>query len=165
MRNIYVAFLTACLLVINLSSVRGEPAMISEGKTVTFHYTLTVDGQKADSSEGKDPLEYVHGQHMIVEGLESQLTGLKAGDEKTVIVAAADGYGLEDPNLLIEVPKANLGPDIDPAVGMVLQMPTEAGRPIPGIITEVKDQSIIVNFNHPLAGKELTFAIKIVDVK
>ena len=165
MRNLFVALLTAGLLVVNLPAAKGESIVIADGKTVTFHYALTVDGKTADSSEGKDPLEYVHGQHMIVEGLESQLAGLKAGDEKNVVVPAADGYGLEDPNLFIEVPRENLGADIEPAVGMILQMPTETGQPIPGVVTEVKEKSIIVNFNHPLAGKDLTFNIKIVDVK
>ena len=138
--------------------------MIGEGSKVKMHYTLTVAGEFADSSEGKDPLEYTQGQKMIIPGLESQLEGLTTGTEKKVIVMPEDGYGQVNPKLIVEIPTANLGTEITPQLGMVLQMTTPDGQNVPGVITEVKDDTVVINFNHPLAGQVLQFDIKIVEV-
>ena len=139
--------------------------MISEGKTVKFDYILTVENQVVDSSEGREPLEYNHGQNMIIPGLESQMEGLIVGDKKKIIVGPEDAYGVVNQEAIIEVPIARLGAEAKPQVGMTLQMRTEQGPPVTGKIVEVKETSVIIDFNHPLAGKELQFDIEIVDVK
>ena len=148
-----------------MGKVYAEDLMIAPNTTVDVDYTLTVDGQVVDTSEGKAPLQYTQGAGMIIPGLERQLEGLKIGDERDLNVPAAEAYGPVNPTLMIEVPKANLDSGIDPKVGMVLQMQQENGQMVPGTITEVKDQSIVLDFNHPLAGKDLTFKVKVVDIK
>jgi FKBP-type peptidyl-prolyl cis-trans isomerase SlyD len=143
----------------------GEDKMIEQGKTVKLDYTLYVDGQSVDSSQGGQPLEYVHGNKMIIPGLESQLEGLKEGDAKTVTVAPTEAYGEIDPNAVMEVPRTMLAPDITPEVGMVLQVPSKEGRTFNASIEEIKEDALVLNFNHPLAGKELKFDVKVVEVK
>jgi len=144
---------------------RGEEMAIKDGSKVFFDYTLTVDGEVVDSSEGREPLEYTQGQNQIVTGLEKALLGLKAGDEKTVTVSPEEGYGLIDPEALREVPKSSLPPELEPQVGMILGMQGPSGRPLPVKVSEIKEESVIMDFNHPLAGKELNFKVKVVSVE
>lgn len=160
-----ILLLICALIVSNVLPAKGESMAITEGSKVKIHYKLTVDGEVADTSEGKDPLEYTHGQNMIIPGLETQLQGLKAGDTKSVIVAPEDGYGVVNPQAIVEVPKDKLPPEVEPQVGMVLQMQSPEGQPFPGVIQEIKTEVIVINFNHPLAGKELNFQIEIIDVR
>ncbi len=153
------------LTVTSTAGVWAADKVITKGKSVAFDYTLTVDGQVIDSSSGKQPLQYVHGSGAIIPGLEKQLEGLKVGDEKSVTVAPQDGYGMLDPNGFREVPKTNLPPNVTPKAGMVLEMKSSQGQTFPAMIAEVKAESVVLNFNHPLAGKELHFLVKIVDIK
>ena len=155
------------LLMILCAPVHAEegPDMISEGKTVQFDYTLTVDGQVADTSEGKTPLEYVHGSQMIIPGLEKQLEGLKVNDEKTVTVPAEDAYGPVDPRAIIEIPKEQFPEDFNFQKGVPIQLELQNGQPLVGVVEEVKESTVVVNFNHPLAGQDLVFKVKIVSIK
>ncbi len=161
-RFIWVICFVLCL---NVTQAKGENLMVSDGKTVKFHYTLTVEGEVADTSEGKEPLEYVHGSQMIIPGLEKQLAGMKEGEEKSVTVSAEEAYGPVDPRAVIEIPKTKLPPDMNPEKGMQVQLQTETGQPVIGMIEEVQENSVIVNFNHPLAGQDLLFEVKIVSIK
>ena len=142
------------LLLMASTPVWGAEDMIKEGSSVKFDYTLYVEGEVADTSEGKEPLQYTHGTGMIIPGLEAQLDGLKAGDEKKVIVAPEDAYGVVNPQAIVEIPKSNLGEGLDPTVGMVLQMQTKDGQTLNGVVNEIKEEALVMNFNHPLAGKE-----------
>ncbi|MFH1504373.1 MAG: peptidylprolyl isomerase [Candidatus Omnitrophota bacterium] len=142
----------------------GGDAVIEKGSKVLFEYTLTVDGEVVDSSKGRDPLEYVHGSGQIIPGLSKELEGMKAGDEKTVIVAAEDGYGLVNTEAFQEVPKTNLPQDIELKAGMNLQMQAAQGQIIPVKIKEVKEDSVMLDLNHPLAGKILTFEVRIISI-
>ncbi len=139
--------------------------IIAKDKVVKFDYTLTVEGNVVDTSEGKEPRQYTHGQNMVIPGLEKQMEGLKVGDERTLVVPPAEAYGVVNSEMILEVEKAKLDPAIKPEKGMVIQMQPPDGQPIPGIVEEVKDTGVVVNFNHPLAGKELSFKIKIVEIK
>ena len=139
--------------------------MIEKGKTVSIDYVLTVDGKEIDSSKGKEPLTYVQGEGNIISGLEKELEGLTAGTTKEVVVAPEDGYGLIKPEAFREMPKANLPSNIQPQAGMVLTAKTPEGQTIPIVIAEVRDTTIVVDFNHPLAGKKLHFDVTIVDIK
>lgn len=165
MRKLFLSLPVFFAVLLSLNLAVAADDIIAEGKTVKFDYVLTVDGEVVDSSEGKEPLEYTQGQNMIIPGLENALVGLKTGDKKTVIVAPEDAYGPVDERGVIEVPKENLGPDIDPQVGMVLQMTGAAGEAFPGKIVDVKEEVVIIDFNHPLAGKELKFDVEITEVK
>jgi len=165
MRDIILIVLAAMVVLFNASLVKGEPAMISDGKIVKFNYVLTVENQVVDSSQGKEPLQYTHGQKMIIPGLESKLAGLQAGDKKIVVVGPEDAYGVINQEAILEVPTDKLGANVEPQVGMMLQLTGPQGQPIPGKIIEVREASVIIDFNHPLAGKELQFEVEIIDVK
>jgi FKBP-type peptidyl-prolyl cis-trans isomerase 2 len=165
MKRYVLSLAVVLFLFCNINQAMGRKIVIEDGKTVKFHYTLTVKGEVADTSQGKEPLEYVQGKQMIIPGLESQLAGMKAGDKKRIVVGPEDAYGPIDPKAFVEMPKTNLEPGLDAQPGMVLQIPTKSGQPLTGMITEIKDETFILNFNHPLAGQELTFEVDIVDVK
>ncbi len=138
---------------------------ISDKKTVKLHYKGTLDnGEVFDSSEGKDPLEFVYGLGMIIPGLEEGISGLKVGDKKEVKISTEKAYGPRMEQAMQEVPKTQMPQDVELKVGMQLAAQGPQGV-IPVVISEIKDDSIVVDFNHPLAGKDLTFNVEIVDVK
>ena len=144
---------------------RGNAMTVGKGKAVSFDYALTVDGEVIDSSKGKEPLKYVHGQGQIIPGLSKQLEGLRAGDERSVRVKPEEGYGEVNPDAFREIAKTQLPPDAEPEVGMLLQVKTPQGGIMPVKITEIRKDSVIIDFNHPLAGKTLDFKVKIVTVQ
>ena len=164
MQKLWGVFSMVCLTFVLVTTAKGATMTITDGKTVKIDYTLTVDGKVADTSKGKKPLEYVQGKHMIIPGLESQLKGLKVGDTKHVVVSPEDGYGKVNPKLVVQIPKKNLNSNTEPQVGMVLEMTTPDGQKVPGVIKAVDGDTLTVDFNHPLAGKELDFDIKVVDI-
>lgn len=143
----------------------GEEDMIEKGKKVQIDYTLTVDGNVVDTSKGKQPLEYTHGQGMLIPGLETELVGMKAGETKEVVVAAEKGYGEVVKDAFREVPRAQFPANITPEEGLRLSMQSPEGQQIPVTIAEVKEDAIVLDFNHPLAGKELHFDVSVVDVE
>lgn len=143
----------------------ADSPAIADKMDVGMDYTLTVDGKVVDSSEGREPLHYVHGSGQIIPGLEQALTGLKAGDSKEVTVAPEQGYGTADPSAIVEVPKTQLPPNVTPAVGMALRGQTPEGEGFAATIKEIKADSVVLDLNHPLAGKTLHFKVKITDVK
>lgn len=143
----------------------GKVLTIQKGKEVSFDYTLTVDGQIFDSSQDKEPLTYVHGDGNIIPGLAKQLEGMKAGDKKDIVVNSEEAYGEVNPNAFHEIPKSQLPSSIEPRIGMTLQANAPDGRSQFARIAEIKDDSIVVDMNHPLAGKKLNFQIEIVSVK
>ena len=144
---------------------KGDGMVISAGKKVSFNYTLTVDGEKVDSSDNTGPLTYTHGSGQIIKGLETELEGMKAGEKKQVTVSPQNGYGEVNPEAFKEIPKTQLPPDMAPAVGQVLTVTTQDGQSFPVIISEVKDEAVVLNLNHPLAGKELHFDVAVVSVE
>lgn len=142
-----------------------EVITIQKGKEVSFDYTLTVDGQIIDSSQDKEPLTYVHGEGRIIPGLARQMEGMKVGDEKDILVNPEEAYGEVNPNAFQEVPKSKLPANIEPRVGMALQANASDGRSQLVRIAEVKDDSVVIDMNHPLAGKKLNFHIEVVSIK
>ena len=138
---------------------------IQDGAIVTIEYTLTDDtGAVIDSSAGKEPMTYIHGAGQIVPGLERGLNGLKIGDQKKVQVRPEDGYGLPDENAFREIPKEQIPPDAQ-KVGAMLMTKSPDGRMIPIRVHEVTGATVIVDFNHPLAGKTLNFEVTVKDIK
>lgn len=137
--------------------------MIAEGKTIQFHYTLTVDSKVVDSSAGAAPMTYLHGGGEIIPGLESQLVGLKVGDKKEVVVAAADGYGVHNPEAVQTVPKS-LFTELDGLeVGRIVDGEAD-GQPFQATVLSIAADTVELDFNHPFAGKELHFSIEIVAI-
>jgi FKBP-type peptidyl-prolyl cis-trans isomerase 2 len=162
-RMLSVMVLMGLLFLLN-SNVKGEPVMIADGKKVQFDYTLTVDGAVVDTSEGRTPLEYVQGEGHIIQGLEKQMVGLVVGDSRTLSVSASEAYGEINPEAMREIPRAQFPENITPEVGQQLGMTTPEGQTIPVKIAAFTDETITIDFNHPLAGKDLTFDVTIVSI-
>ena len=165
MKFLTILLSLSLLVMVNGVTAEGGNAMIDDGKTVKFDYTLTVEGQIVDTSEGKEPLGYVQGSGTIIPGLEKQMVGLKPGDSKKITVVSKDAYGDINPELFQEVPKTIFPPDLEIKPGMMVPLQNNDGKPIPAIVTEIKEETVVFNFNHPLAGKDLLFDVKVVEVK
>ena len=133
-----------------------NPAVVADDVVVSLDYTLTVDAEVVDSSEGSDPIEFLQGHGQIITGLEQALYGMKIGDEKMVVVKPSEGYGEVDEDAFIDVPRSEFPSDIPAQVGVAIQMQDEHGEVLDARIFEVSKDVITLDFNHPLAGKELT---------
>ena len=167
MRRISVIVLFSALLFVaaGMAQAKGAAMTIHNGSKVSFDYTLTVDGKVVDTSQGRGPLEYTQGQGQIIPGLAKELEGLKAGDKKTVVVAPEDAYGPVNPQAFQEVDKSVLKGDQEVKPGMILQVSTPQGQVFPARVAEVKEKTMVLDLNHPLAGKTLMFDVTIVSVK
>lgn len=139
--------------------------VVAEGKQVSFEYTLTLgDGSEGGSNVGQEPLVYMHGKGQIVPGLEKELVGLKAGDTKQVKVTPKDGYGEVDPKRSQQVPIDKI-PEQARKVGAQLRGAGPEGQSMFATVTAVDDKSVTIDLNHPLAGKDLTFDVRILKVE
>jgi len=137
---------------------------VQDNMDISLEYTLTIDGKVVDSTDGREPLHYIHGTHQIIPGLERALAGMKVGESKSATVSPEDGYGKVDPAAIIEVPKTQLPSDVKPAVGMVLRGMNPNGQSFRAKVNEVKTESVVLDLNHPFAGKTLNFQVKVVGV-
>jgi len=145
-------------------SAKGDK-VVKDGSLVSLQYTLTgEDGKTIESNKGKEPLKYTQGQHQIVAGLEREVAGMKVGGEKHVKVKPEDGYGPVNPNLFQEVPKEKVPPE-GLKVGAILSARGPQGQVVPVRIREIKDKTVVVDLNHPMAGKTLVFDVKVLDVQ
>lgn len=135
------------------------------GDTVRIHYTGTLDdGTQFDSSDGRDPLEFALGGGQVIPGFDSAVDGMAVGDSKSVTISPEQAYGERHEQLVQQVPKSALPEDMEPAIGMHLQSQGPDGQVMNLAVTEVEDESITVDANHPLAGQALTFAIELVEI-
>lgn len=135
------------------------------GDTVKVHYKGTLeDGSVFDTSEGRDPLEFTVGQGQLIPGFENAVLELTQGNSKTVTIPSGEAYGEKRDDLIISVPKKDLPDDVDPQVGMQLQVNQPDGKAIPVKITKVEEEAIEIDANHPLAGEDLTFEIELVEI-
>lgn len=140
--------------------------LIADDMVVSIDYTLTLDdGQVIDSSEGREPLVYLHGRGQIIPGLEKELVGMAVGDAKKVSVLPAEGYGEVDPNATQMVEHSIFPDDLDLKPGVRLQMATPEGHPLEAEVVELKEEGVVLDFNHPLAGETLHFDISIKDLR
>lgn len=138
---------------------------VKPGDTVRIHYTGTLsDGQTFDSSEGRDPLEFTVGSGQIIPGLDSALPGMSVGEKKIVDVPSEDAYGPLDPAARQSVPRADIPDEIPLDLGTQLQVQTPQGQVMPVTVVEVTEETVVLDANHPLAGKDLTFAIELVEI-
>jgi FKBP-type peptidyl-prolyl cis-trans isomerase SlyD len=165
------AFLAAVGLIVSgalagwAEDKKGGANVAANGKQVSLEYTLTLeDKSKIDSNVGKDPLVFTIGSHEVIPGLEKQLVGMKAGDSKHIEVAPEDGYGPVDPQRKQEVEKTKI-PEEARKVGAKLTGQTPDGRMVFAQVAEVKDNTVILDLNHPLAGKKLFFDVKMLKVE
>lgn len=140
-------------------------AEVKSGDTVQIHYTGTLqDGTTFDSSEGRDPLEFVVGSGQIIPGLDSALPGMNEGERKTVKVDSAEAYGPVNPEMQQSVPREGIPADIPLEPGTQLQMQTPDGQAMPVTVVSVDEASVTLDANHPLAGKDLQFDIEVVKI-
>ena len=140
--------------------------MIKQHSVVTMHYELKdAEGEVLDSSAGQEPLTYLHGAGNIIVGLEEELLGKTVGDDVLAVIAPEKGYGEPVEALIQTVPKEAFGEELDKIeVGMRFQAETEQG-PVPVVVTEMDAETVTVDGNHPLAGKELHFNVNIAEVR
>jgi len=139
---------------------------IDDKSVVSIHYKLTNDkGDVLDSSEGKDPLVYMHGTNSLIDGLEKELKGKNAGDKMDVTVQPEEGYGVVNPDLVKEVPHSAFKGVDDIQPGMQFEATSPEGHLQLITIEEIKEESIRVNANHPLAGEVLHFNVSVEEVR
>jgi peptidylprolyl isomerase len=135
------------------------------GDTVKVHYTGKLnDGSVFDSSENREPLEFQLGSGQLIPGFEKAVNGMTVGDSTTVTIPANEAYGDVNEELILSVEKDRLPADIQPEVGLQLQVQQPDGQPVPVVISDVTDGIVKLDANHPLAGKDLTFHIEVVEI-
>jgi FKBP-type peptidyl-prolyl cis-trans isomerase 2 len=138
---------------------------VKENNTVKVHYTgKLTDGQIFDSSEGKEPLAFTLGEGRLIPGFENGLLEMKLNEKKTINIPKEDAYGDPREDLIIEVSKSELPQEMTPEVGMGLVSKTPEGQEMNLLIVEVKDETVVLDGNHPLAGKELIFDLEVVEI-
>lgn len=143
----------------------AKPTKIENDVVVVMDYSLTVDGEVVDSSKENGPIAFLQGHGNIIAGLERALEGLKIGDSKKVTVSPADGYGEMDPESFVDVPRAEFPAEIPLEIGTEIQVAMDDGSEDIAIISDIKSDSIQLDFNHPLAGKTLTYEGAIIAVR
>jgi len=134
---------------------------VQEDVVVTLDYTLEVNGQEVDSG----PIQFIQGHGNIIPGLETEIEGMKLGDEKEILVKAKDAYGEYDSDLEFDVSRTSFPADFEIKLGQPMRIQDEAGRIFTGIAIAITDDSVRLNLNHPLAGKDLQFKISVKDLR
>ncbi len=137
-----------------------------DGDKVKVHYTGKLkDGTVFDSSvEREQPLEFTLGKGEVIAGFETAVTGMEVGDTKSTDIPASNAYGERRDDMVFEVPNNNIPENISPQVGQQLAVKQNDGSSMPVTVTEIKDESIVIDANHPLAGKDLVFDIELVEI-
>jgi len=138
---------------------------VQDGQVVTLEYTLRIDGEIMGTTEGGEPIEFIQGTGNIIPGLESELYGMEVGESKDVHVEPEEGYGLVDDDAYVEVPREQFPSNMTVKVGVPIQVQDQNGNPMQAVIDQVGDESVRLNFNHPLAGKELDFSVLVAGVR
>jgi peptidylprolyl isomerase len=140
-------------------------AEVKSGDTVKVHYTgKLTSGEQFDSSAGREPLEFTVGAGQMIKGFDAAMPGMNVGEKKTINIPAIDAYGEKDPAALIEFPIANVPEDMKLEPGMQLTLSDQNGNPFPVIVSEVKEEVVVLDANHFLAGEELVFDIELVEI-
>lgn len=142
-----------------------NPKIIADNLVVSLAYTLTVDGKVVDSSEEDDPIIFLQGFGNIIQGLERELYGLVVDDTKQIVVKPEDGYGDFNQDAVLEVPRKEFPSDIPPEVGLEIQVTDDNGEVLDATIARIDKEIIVLDFNHPLAGKTLQFDVKVIEVR
>jgi FKBP-type peptidyl-prolyl cis-trans isomerase SlyD len=144
-----------------------NPQVVAENLVVSIDYELTLDNEEMiDYSEKGEPLEYLHGYKNIIPGLENELTGMSLGDKKKISVPPELGYGTRDPDGVAEYPRDTFPDSLNLEVGEPISMrDSESGESFQAYITEIRDETIMLDFNHPLAGETLHFKVKIAGLR
>ena len=159
-----ILFLAAACATAGDTKKGASPMTVSNGKQVTLEYTMKLDDQSVvDTNVGQEPLKLTQGKHEVIPGLEKALEGMAPGEKKKVTVAPTEAYGTVDPKAFQEVDRKMVPVDAQ-KVGAQLEGTTTDGRKVFPRISEVKSETVVLDFNHPLAGKTLHFDVKVLDV-
>jgi peptidylprolyl isomerase len=135
------------------------------GDKVKVHYHGKLrSGETFDSSNGREPLEFTLGTGQVIKGFDDGVVGMQVGDKKTVEIAVGDAYGEKSQEMVVEFPKNQFPPDMNPEVGQQLMMSNGSGQSFPVTVVEVKEESVLLDANHPLAGQDLIFDIELVEI-
>jgi peptidylprolyl isomerase len=138
---------------------------VKKGDKIRVHYTGKLkDGKEFDSSLNREPLEFEVGAGNVIAGFENAVVDLKPGEKKTVTVHPDKAYGDRDENLLVEMPKKSIPKGVNPEVGMRLQLVNAQGQAVPVVVTEIFEDTVRLDANHPLAGETLVFDIEVVEI-
>jgi peptidylprolyl isomerase len=137
---------------------------VKDGDKVKVHYHGKLrSGETFDSSEGREPLEFTVGSGQVIKGFDDGVRGMNVGDKKTVEIASVDAYGEKDEDRIIEFPKTQFPSEMKAEVGMQLMMNDGQGQSMPVVIVEVREETVMLDANHPLAGQDLIFDIELVE--
>ncbi|MBL7743457.1 MAG: peptidylprolyl isomerase [Chitinophagaceae bacterium] len=138
---------------------------VKKGDTVKVHYhgRLT-SGETFDKSEGREPLEFEVGSGMVIKGFDDGVTGMEPGEKKTINIPFIEAYGPRNPDMVIEMPKERFPKDMEIEVGMPLGMSDGQGQQFQVVITEIKEEVVMLDANHPLAGQDLIFDLELVSI-
>lgn len=138
---------------------------VKKGDKVKVHYhgRLT-SGETFDSSEGRQPLEFEVGSGSVIKGFDEGVTGMEVGEKKTVNIPAEEAYGPKNPEMLIEMPKDRFPEDMELEPGLPLMMGNGSGQDFQVVVAEIKEDAVLLDANHPLAGQELVFDLELVEI-
>lgn len=142
-----------------------DKKVVKDDLVVAIDYTLKVDGEVVDSSEEREPLAFLQGHENIIAGLEREILGMKIGESKEVLVSPLDGYGEIDEEAFMEIPSNEFPENIPVEIGIELEVQNEEGQPTFARIESIENNIALLNFNHPLAGKTLSFSVKVVRIR
>ena len=138
---------------------------VTVNSTVKVHYTgKLANGEVFDTSDGKEPIEFTLGQGQLIPGFEKGLIDMKLNEKKTINMTKDDAYGEVNETLIQEVKKTDLPQDMEPKVGMGLVSKSPDGQEINLMVVEVKEETIVIDGNHPLAGRDLIFDLEVVEI-
>jgi FKBP-type peptidyl-prolyl cis-trans isomerase SlyD len=171
-RVLLSSFVTLLLLLMLCSPAHPGAAeksknerVVQDGLMVSLDYTLKgTDGKVMETSKGREPIKYIHGKKMLPAGLERELSGMKIGGQKHVTVKPEDAYGKVNPKAYKEVPKKDLPPN-GLKIGAVLVTTNADGTVVPMTVRQIKEKTVVLDMNHPMAGKTLVFDVKVVDIQ
>ncbi len=149
----------------NKNVEKNEPERVEKDVVVSMDYTLNVDGEVVDFSDKEEPLEYIQGHGQIIPGLERAMEGMQVGDSKEVNVPAQQAYGEVDPGAVVEVSRADFPPNVPIEVGTPLQVRNMDGQILDARISTIEGDKVKLDFNHPLAGKDLLFNVTVVGLR
>jgi len=163
----FLSVLSASFLLTSAAGAQTDTKKITvqNGHQVSLEYTLTgKDGKEIESNKGKTPFSYAHGQTQIIRGLEKGLEGMRVGEQKTITINPEDAYGPVNPNAIKEIPHDDIPPQ-NLKVGAGIVVRNTQGKKFRVRVREVKEKTVVLDFNHPLAGKTLTFDVTILAIE
>lgn len=138
---------------------------VKSGDKIKVHYHGRLNnGETFDSSQGREPLEFTVGSGQVIKGFDNGVLGMQVGDKKTVNIPVQDAYGDKSDDMIIEFDRSQFPPDMKPEIGMQLMMNNGQGQSFPVVVKEVREDSVVLDANHPLAGEDLSFDLELVEI-